>query len=395
VKELETLEEKNFSLVLGGPFFQFLYRARLTGSVLELLKKRILFISGVAWLPLLLLSIINGQAWGPGLNVPFVKDFDVHIRFLVALPLLIIAEVVVHERMLAMVSQFKARDLVPEKSIEQFRQAIASALRLRNSMVAEALMVVVIYFIGYQLVWGKTVALHTSAWYLEPGATEDRLSFAGMWFRYLSLPIFQFLFIRWYYRIFIWARFLFHVSRIKLHLVPSHPDGVGGLGFLNNTAYAFVPLALAHGALLAGMISNNIFYQGAKLLDFKIEVGVIVALTVCLVVLPLLAFMSQLSDVKRKGNQEYGKLASHFVLEFERKWIEGKGHNEISAMGGDIQSLSDLSNSYSVVKNMSVLPVGRNSIILVAISTVAPVLPLLLTMMPLADLIKMLAGMLL
>jgi hypothetical protein len=39
-------------------------------------------------------------------------------------------------------------------------------------------------------------------------------------------------------------RFLRQVSSIELSLVPTHPDRVGGLGFLSNTVYASVPLAL-------------------------------------------------------------------------------------------------------------------------------------------------------
>jgi hypothetical protein len=395
VKAAEVLEEKNFSLVLGGPSFQLLHRVGLIGDAAELLKKRIIIISLVAWLPLFLLSVLDGQAWGNTLKVPFVKDFDMHIRFLVAMPLLVLAEAAVHRRMVAMVNQFKARNLVPESSFGQFHQAISSALRWRNSIVAEIMMVVIIYVVGFQIVWGSSTAVQASAWYLEPGGGGDRPSFAGLWFRYLSLPIFQFLFIRWYYRIFIWARFLFQVSKIKLHLVPTHPDAVGGLGFLNNSAHMFIPLALAHGALLAGMIANNIFFQGAKLQDFKIEIIAIVFLVMCLVLIPLFSFIRQLSDAKRKGGQDYGKLASHFVLVFERKWMNGKGTDEIGAMGGDIQSLSDLSNSFNVVQNMKILPIYRNSIVLLVVVTVAPVVPLLLTMMPLAELIKMLAGIIL
>src|SRR5436190_2642925 len=229
MKVSDVLEEKNFSLVLGGPTFQLLRRAGLADDVLELLKRRIIVISLVAWLPLFILSIVADQAWGAGLNMPFVKDFDMHIRFLVAMPLLIVAEVVVHKRMIAMVNQFKARHLIPEASFAQFNGALGSALRWRNSILAEVLMVVLIYVIGFEIVWGKTAAIGASAWYLNPTAADGQPSLAGLWFRYLSLPIFQFLFIRWYYRIFIWARFLFQVSKIKLHLVPTHPDAVGGL----------------------------------------------------------------------------------------------------------------------------------------------------------------------
>ena len=85
----------------------------------------------------------------------------------------------------------------------------------------------------------------------------------------VSLPLFQFLLLRWYFRLFIWARFLWQVSRIELSLMPTHPDRCGGVGFLASVSNAFSPVLLAQGAVLAGMMANRIFYAGAKLPEFK------------------------------------------------------------------------------------------------------------------------------
>jgi hypothetical protein len=119
-----------------------------------------------------------------------------------------------------------------------------------------------------------------------------------MWYGYLSLPIFQFLLCRWYFRIFIWARFLWQVSRINLSLVPTHPDRVGGLGFLSDTVYAFLPLLIAHGALLAGLLGDRIYHLGAKLPDFMLEVLLLVIFLTCVVLGPLLVFAPQLAQAK-------------------------------------------------------------------------------------------------
>lgn len=394
MKPSEYLEGKDFSLVLGGPFFQLLNRLHLTGKALELVKLRTIVLSMLAWLPLFLLSILNGQAWGKNLNLPFIEDLDNHIRFLVALPILIIAELLVHQRIAIVVKEFQERNLIPVSATRQFHNAISSALRLRNSVIAEVVMVVIIYVIGYKLVWNQSAALNTSAWYSESALGKGTLSLAGIWFRYISLPIFQFLVLRWYYRIFIWARFLFQVSRIKLNLVPTHPDDVGGLGFLTNSVFAFMPLAFAHGVLVAGMISNHIFHDGATLLDFKILIIIIVLLVLCLVILPLFSFSSQLSEAKRTGSMEYGKLATRFVQEFDARWMKGKGPVDNSLIGHDIQSLADLANSYNVVESMQIVPLTKSNVIMLAAITVAPILPLLLTMMPLSELIKMMSGLL-
>lgn len=390
----EYLEGKEFSLVLGGPFFQLLNRVNLSGKGLELVKLRIIVVAMIAWLPLFLFSMLKGQAWGDSLNLPFIEDFDVHIRFLVALPILIFAEILVHQRISIVVKEFIERNLIPESEIDKFHKAIGSALRLRNSFIAEIAIIILIYGIGYQLVWNQTAGIASSSWYSSPELGEGNLSLAGIWFRYLSLPIFQFLFVRWYYRIFIWARFLYQVSKIKLRLVPTHPDDVGGLGFLANSIFAFMPLAFAHGVLMAGMISNHIFQEGASLLDFKVLIIVVLVLVLCLVILPLFFFSSQLADAKRKGSMEYGKLASRFVQNFENRWVKKKGTADDSLLGHDIQSLADLSNSFNVVEKMQFAPITKSNLIMLIAVTIAPVLPLLLTMMPLAELVKMLSGVL-
>lgn len=395
MKSSEYLEGKDFSIVLGGPFFQLLRKANLTGNALELIKQRTIIIALLTWLPLFILSVINGQAWGESTNLPFIEDFEVHIRFLIAVPLMIVAELLVHQRMRLVVVQFEERKLIPEPFLVQFRNAIGSALRLRNSLLAEVLILVLIYVIGYNVVWERSMAVETTAWFTEPSVGKGDLSLAGIWFRYVSLPLFQFLLLRWYYRIFIWARFLFHVSRIKLKLVPTHPDYVGGLGFLTNVVFAFIPLAIAHGAVIAGMISNHIFHEGSVLLDFKIEIIIIVLVVLCIVILPLFSFSAQLNDTWRIGCIEYGKLASRYAQAFDTRWIRvNSTADDVIANTSDIQGLADMANSYRIVEKMQSLPIKRNDIIMLAAATVAPLFPLLLTMMPLSELIKMLSGIL-
>ena len=70
------MEPYDFSLVLGGPLYQIFRRAHLSGSTLELLQRRVIVISLFAWLPLLILSILEGRAWGSGVEMPFLYDVD-------------------------------------------------------------------------------------------------------------------------------------------------------------------------------------------------------------------------------------------------------------------------------------------------------------------------------
>jgi hypothetical protein len=386
-------QSTDFSLVLGGPLFQLLRRAHLTGGALELLRRRILVISLLAWLPLLVLSVLEGQALAGKVPVPFLLDLENHNKFLVIVPLLILSELVVHQRMRFVVRQFLERNLIPESALPRFDAAIASAFRLRNSVLAEVLLIAFVYIVGVLIVWRHYTALATATWYAVPTAGGLKLSLTGMWYGYVSLPIFQFLMMRWYFRIFIWTRFLWQVSRLDLSLVPTHPDRVGGLGFLSNTVYAFAPLAVAHGGLFAGFIANRIFFLGAALPQFKIEIAVVAVFLLCLVFGPLLLFAPQLAEAKRTGIREYGTLAERYVREFDTKWLRGGAPaNEPLVGSGDIQSLADLSNSFEVVRTMRIAPVTKEALLRLVAATLLPVAPLALTMMPLEDLLKRLIG---
>jgi len=386
-------DAQDFSLVLGGPLFQFLRGTHLSDDALLLLRRRVLVITLVAWLPLLVLATLQGNLVGNKVAVPFLLDLEVHIRFLVAVPLLIAAELVVHQRLRSVALTFLERDLIPASALTQFDRALTSAYRLRNSPAAEVLLLAAVYGVGVLIVWRRYIALDVATWYHTPSAQGAQLLPAGIWYGYVSLPIFQFLLLRWYFRLFIWARFLWQVSRLRLGLIPTHPDRLGGLGFLSNTAYAFEVLLLAHGALLAAQIANRIFFAGARLPEFKLEIAAVAAFLLCLVFGPLLLFAPQLARTKRTGLNEYGTLAERYVRDFDVKWLRGGAPGDEPLMGsGDIQSLADLSNSFEVVRSMRLAPVTRDALLQLTASVLAPLVPLLLTMMPLEALLQKLLG---
>src|SRR5215831_7200398 len=292
-------DARKFSLVLGGPLFQLLRRVHLSDDALMLVRQRIIVISLFAWLPLLILAALEGHLIDGGVAVPFLLDMEAHIRLLVAVPLLIVAELVVHQRMRPIAKAFLERNLIPETAMARFDEAIRSAFRLRNSVLAEALLIFLVYGVGVLIVWRHYTALDAATWYATPSTAGTQLSLAGIWYGYVSLPIFQFLLIRWYFRLLVWTRFLWQVSRIELSLIPTHPDRLGGLGFLSGTAYAFTVLLVAHGALVAAQLANRIILLGATLPEFKIEIGVMVVFLLCVVFGPLLVFAPQLAQAKR------------------------------------------------------------------------------------------------
>ncbi len=378
----------DFSLVLGGPLYQLWRGTRLADDALLLLHRRVLAMVLVAWLPLVLLSVVEGHAWGATVTLPMFYDVELHVRFLLALPLLIMAELTVHQRMRPVIGQFLERGMIPDHARAQFDAAIASATRLRNSVTAEILLIAFVYVVGVGLIWRTQVALDVASWYGEPVNGRLQPSLAGWWLGFVSLPVFQFLLLRWYFRLFIWARFLWHVSRIDLRLVPTHPDRAGGLGFLGAVAYAFSPVLLAQGALMAGTFVSKIFYTGATLPEFKLELIGLVALLVFVILGPMLVFSPQLEAAKRGGLREYGTLAQRYVREFDSKWLRGGVPEGEPLVGSaDIQSLADLGNSFEVVKGMRFVPFTAQTVLQLAVTTLVPVVPVMLTMISLEELL--------
>jgi hypothetical protein len=342
-----------------------------------------------AWVPLLILTIAAGDALGTTVAVPFLKDFETHIRFLVALPLLVVAELVVHLRMRPIAGEFVVRGLVQPEVEERFRACLASAIRLRNSVLAELLMIAVVYIFGVPVIWRELTALDESSWYVHATTQGPQLTLAGLWYAYVGLPLFQFLLLRWYFRLLIWTRFLWQVSRIPLAVTAMHADRMGGLGFLAGIAFAFIPLAMAHGALLAGTIANRIFYLHETLADSAVTIGVVLVFLLLLVLGPLTVFAPQVANAQRTESRVYGRLAQRYAREFQSRWLPGGLPDGESPLGSaDIQSLADLGNAYETIKGTRPLPITKQSVVSLVVATLIPIAPLLLTVVPAKELAK-------
>jgi hypothetical protein len=439
-------ESTDFSIVLGGPLFQFLRRIGLITPSLGLFKKRIIAITLFAWLPLLLLSLFEGKAWA-NTEMPFLLDMEASVRFLVALPLLIVAELLVHTRLRTIVGQFVEQDIITKNTLPKFKELIESAMNLRNSMPIELFLLFLTFVGGHYLTNTvgilEQISANTNSWYAdnaelrgceeinftvieekngsdfedfserrishppEEKSSEDESIFpsrtvkvislrpltpAGYWYIFVSRPLFQFLLFRLYFRVIVWIRFLWQTSKLNLNLISTHPDHACGLGFLAISVIAFIPFILAHGTLMAGIIGNAIFYAGAKLPEF---IGLLISIVIFLQVLilgPLVPFARNMLRAKLAGIRYYGALASEYTHEFDRKWVhEVTTHTELLG-SSDIQSLADIGNSFQVIRHIQTFPFNKQTSLQLALFTLLPVVPLLLTMVPLEELLKKLIG---
>jgi hypothetical protein len=199
------------------------------------------------------------------------------------------------------------------------------------------------------------------------------LSLAAWWFAVVSTPIARFVMYRWVWRMFVWAILLRRISQINLHLLPTHPDCVGGIGFLEEAQQRFGILFSAASAAIAGQIANGVAYEGESLADAQFLMLGFVILALVVVFAPLLVFVPKLFVLRRNGLVQYGGIANEYMESFDQKWLRNVRPEKEPLLGtADIQSQADLGTSFLVVKEMSIMPVTKYGVIEVALEAAAP-----------------------
>lgn len=188
---------------------------------------------------------------------------------------------------------------------------------------------------------------------------------------------------------FLWTSFLWRVSRINLHLVATHTDLAAGLGFLSEGQKAFSSIVFAGGAVIAAEVGNSIAYQGATLGSEKLPMIAYGVLAIIILVAPLLVVAPVLLKIKRKALREYGALVAIHNQLFDQKWIQKKEPSEQLILGNpDVSSLVDLGSSFTVVKQMTVVPINKRALVSLAVAAASPMLPLILLATPTDELIR-------
>jgi hypothetical protein len=377
-----------FSLTCGGPAYQIYLRTGLARQPLELSKARLLAFVLLLWLPPFLLSIFAYPRAGAP-QIPFLQDLEIQARLLVAVPLLLIQEQWAHRWLPGAVRQFVERGIIPPAQQSRFDSIVTQALRLQRSWWAEAAILILVLVVG-QWYWRERLLFRIDSWYAFGGT----LRAAGLWYVLFSVPVFQFILYRWYYRLVIWYRLLWQISRLPLVLNALHPDRGAGIGFLARTLRGFELLFATHSVLLAGAIANQIWHGGATLTHYRFEVGGIIVLMVVVAVFPLAFFTPKLITAEHHATHDYGLFATRYVQRFRERWLRSDQGEEMLGTG-DIQSLSDLDNSFSTMRETNPVPFSRDAVMELLAFTSVPFLPLVLIVVPIDQLLDRLAKLLL
>lgn len=374
-----------FSIVDGGPAQSALRRLKLAQPLSNAALLRIAaFIILVTWVPLALFTFVQGVALRNAV-IPFMWDISTHVRFLLAVPILIVTEDTIGARIRVTIAHFVEARLVRDDDLPRLAQIIATAIRFRDSRLAASIILAIVALASLASA-RQGLGTSVAAWHAPWGNGE--LSLAGYWYAAVCLPILYFLILRWIYRVFVWAFLLRQIAKLDLDLTPSHPDGAGGLAFLGRVLPLFGGIVFAMSSIVSARIATRALFGGAVLYDDLSALAVLIALEVAIFAGPLGLFVPKLYALREEGLRRYGALGTRYTCLFEKKWIRGGAGDEPLLGSGDIQSLADLANSYAVVDRMKIMPAGLEDIVPLLVAAILPALPLAAIVVPLDELFK-------
>jgi hypothetical protein len=373
--------------LLGGPFHQLGCRLGLvrhgTNTVLFGLA-----IGLFLWVVALVLVLVGGDIEG----VFSLSVIGSHIRLLVAIPLMFVCEGMLDPRVSEFARLLVRWGLVPKEGAAALDSAIERVNWWQRSWYPDALCLVAAVVISVS-------AMHLRLGGNTTGFSPDNAAVGGAaaiwWYSVVCLPIFRFLMVRWLWRLGMWTYFLWRVSRLQLHLLPTHPDGVGGLGFLEVVHTQFVPLILGGSALRAGVVTEDVVTGAAAFDSIYVHMASILVVDAVVLLGPLLVLAPGIWACRVRGLRTYMGLAERYVRQFDSKWIGTAAPAEPLLGTPDIQSLADLTNSVNNVRNMRVSPISMRLALTYLVAALLPFAPVLLLKYPITDLTqKMFTGLL-
>jgi hypothetical protein len=385
--------ESELEFELGGPAYRLMQRIGLIVGEGPSVVRRIAAFLLITWVPLLVLSLLEGRAIGETPRGSFLLDFATYARFFLAIPLLFAAEIVVGPRLRRAGLQLVQASFVRPEDLPAVEAAIVRVRSRREALLPELIMLGIALigarFTFEQLAAGSSV----ESWNSLALPAGKGMSLTGLWYHWVAVPILQFFALRMLWRLVIWTLFLRDIARLKLNTVATHPDRAGGLAFLGAAHVSIVIFPFALSCILSGAVGFQAYFEGVSIRSFDLVFAVFLVLSELVCLGPLLLFVPLLTRTRREGLIQYGTLSGTYNRGFEGKWVKAETRPSEPLLGSaDIQSLADLGNAYRMTEDMTAFAFNRKQVIQIAIIAALPCAPLVFLVFPLGEVLKLLAG---
>ena len=367
-------------------FFQIQRKLGLAPADGQGFVRRALFWSMLAWLPLVIWAAITGHLTESKGQESLLLHFGVHVRCLIAIPLFILAEKPLQAATHRLLPYFVDSGIVTEKDVPRFREILRDIVQIRDAFLP---LIVILGLIAARATLPlATEELHELAWAGDAEGGEVHLGFGGGWFLYVSRSIFLVLALTWMWRLILLGLFFERITRLDLALVPTHPDGAAGLGFIEEFPKCFTLVVFAFSAVAASKWAHGVIYHQESVLALKTSM-IGFALGILIVFLaPYLIFAGTLIKARKQGLLDYGKLIGQQGRLVKQRWIQTQPVDEVALLSApEIGPVTDAAAIYASVKNMRALPIGTHAIVMLAVPLAIPLLALLAVQVPIKEIL--------
>jgi hypothetical protein len=294
-------------------------RARLS------IFKRSIAVVVLTWLPVAALALQSGYIGGGMAATNFFADFAAYAQFLVAMPLFMVAEPIVDASTKDVAFQLVSCGIVRPDDRGRLCEIHRLIATMRESYWPDVVCVLVAYALSLVILvpeFGPNPAL---TWHVKNYASWRMLTTPGLWEFLVALPLLNYTWLRFVWKIVMWIFYLARVARMRLDLHPTHPDLTGGIGFISEAQGRFAILVLAYG------ISNVAATVGYEIviLRYNIETmpvwGPLIGFAIgapVLFTLPLLMFTKKLYSAKRRALAVYRERVTGRSRSVESRWLK-------------------------------------------------------------------------
>jgi hypothetical protein len=374
------------SLVRGDPLLRIQQALHLVPKDGLGVARRAIGLALVAWVPLALVALIAQRALPGSIDEPLLGHFGIHVRGLLAIPLLVFAEGVAHGVTMRLLPQFARAGLVEGAERERLRSVLRSVAQLRDRSLP---WVFVLGLAVAMIALGPSAeAKHELNW----AAQTPVFGFGTFWYNAVLRPLFVVLMLAWLWRLVLACVLTVRLSRLDLAVVPTHPDGAGGLGFLETLPVAFSPVVLALSAVLASRWAHDVLYHGVHVAELRMPMIAFAVLVVVLFLAPLLPFARPLRAAKRRAELEYAALVARHGRLVRKRWIERQPvEDEPILSAPEIGPVADTLTLYEAARKMRTVPIGRRSLLVILLPAALPLLVVLAIEVPIGKLLLGLA----
>ena len=376
-----------FSLLPGEPLNRIQAAMGFNPNGRYFFIGRAIVLALLCWGPLAIWAFTHGSAFS-GEHDPLLRHFGINVRFLIAVPILILSSVGADKSLQIILQRFVDSGMVRSEDHRHFQEVLDRSCRVFSNFVPW----LVIVIIGALLNWfrmGASIDDHEMIWAINPIGTsaEGSFAYARWWFLCVSSPIFTILLGGWCWGLVVVTLLFARIARMDLDLVATHPDRLAGLGFIKRLPRIFVGFTFSISAVLAGRWAHDLYFHEETLAGLKAPFFAMAGALILFQMLPLLVFSRKLYLFRRNALYQYGLLLTKHGRLVRDRWILGKQIPEDKVLEAqELGPLTDINAVYEAVKDMRAFPIDRDSVLLLLAPIVIPFIPLLLIKMPIKEL---------